>query len=211
MHLKDYMVRDKIYIIILIIYIFTCFTCESSKSIQKKEYYSNLEKIMKQNACDFYLIKNIYNHYPIEYSLDSIVSLVGSYSTIPLDKDISKWEYSYLILKDKEPKRVDTTIYTKYISFDLGFKDDEFCNTLDTNGLQFGKLPIPNIDFALGEQGLKFSQILFFEAKSGDYWKGGNNCERPSCLGNWKHGYTRGIGIYKDSSGWKKMYWVMYW
>lgn len=205
------MAQNKLITVIFLLLLFL--SCNSQTQNNKKEYMKNLNKI-KQNSKDFYNIDNMFIHYPKEYSLDSVVSHIAGFSSLPLKNNIYMSEFSYLVLKDNKPLLIDTTIYNKYTPLNLGFKSDTYCKTIDTNALAKGLLPIPDLeDLLYSQEGrtITFAQILYYDAKQGDFWKQKNECERPSCLGKWKNGYCRGIGIYEDSTGWKKMYWVMYW
>jgi hypothetical protein len=54
-------------------------------------------------------------------------------------------------------------------------------------------------------------RVISCESVSGDFWKVPNKCFRPECLGKWKHGYSKGIGIYNEGRSNKKVYWVYVW
>jgi hypothetical protein len=54
-------------------------------------------------------------------------------------------------------------------------------------------------------------RVISCESKAGDFWKVPNNCFRPECLGKWKHGYSKGVGIYNEGKSNKKVYWVYVW
>jgi hypothetical protein len=199
--------------------LFLAIFCSCSTQTQKyneenvRNFYRDLQKV-KQNAIDFYQIENMYSHYPDDFSLDSVSSHMWAMSFEKLEQNNSKSEFSCFVLKHDEPKEIDSTLYTKYTPFNRGFNFDEYCTTVDSVALTRGLLPIPDLDYLLDTQqgqSVKFSQILFCDSKSGDFWNIKNDSKRPECLGKWKNGYTRGIGIYQDSEGWKKMYWVMYW
>lgn len=195
------------------------FLCSCSSQNQKyldenvQNFYNDLNKV-KQNSKDYYTIDNMFSHYPNEFSLDSVSSHMCLMSYQKLSDDDTKNEYSCFVLKDKKPDFIDSTIYDKYTPFNTGFNGENYCQTIDTNALVKGLLPIPDLeDLLYSQEGrtIRFAQILFCDSKPGDFWKITNKCKRPECLGKWKNGYSRGIGIYQDSTGWKKMYWVKYW
>ncbi len=200
------MVRSNFFLMLIC---FVFYACEQHYPY-KREYYQALHQ-MQQNANDYYTIKDMFSHFPREYSLDSVMSLKGNLLKLPLSKMKNKIGDSFLILKDEVPLDIDSSIYSQYVPFYLGFKDTAFCSLFDTDALLKGKIPIPDINYVTYRTGLHFSQILFCDSQYGDFWKIPNTTERPLCLGKWKNGYSRGIGVYQDSTGWKKMYWVMYW
>jgi hypothetical protein len=203
--------------IIILLFFQIFLSCNSQNQKYNSEninaFYSDMYKV-KQNAKDNYKIDSLFSHYPKEFSLDSISSHMFVISYQKISKNNTKNEYSCFVLKDKQPEKIDSSIYSKFTAFNIGFYGEEYCRTIDTNALKNGLNPIPDLEELLYSQKgrtIKFQKILFYEAKSGDFWKIKNDSERPKCLGKWKNGYSRGIGVYKDSTGWKKMYWVMYW
>jgi hypothetical protein len=54
-------------------------------------------------------------------------------------------------------------------------------------------------------------RLISCESIPGDFWKVPNKCFRPECLGKWKHGYSKGIGIFNEGKSAKKVYWVYVW
>jgi len=179
----------------------------------KIEFYANLTEV-KKNASRFYRIDDLYAHYPKDIEFDSIANhlFVMSFQEIKDYED--KNEYSCLILKTSPPVSIDSTIDDRYFSLSTGFKDENYCMDFNNNGIRTGKLPIPDLRellYTQRDEKLVFSRILFIEASYGDYWKMENTSSRPECLERWKNGFSRGTGVYKDSTGWKEIYWVMYW
>lgn len=208
------MLKSKILIAIFFQLIFWSCNSQVKKYNQDniQNFYDNINKV-KANSLEYYTIRNMYSHYPEKFSLDSVESHIALFSYLPIEKHNSMIEYSCLILKDKKPALIDSALYDKYFELNLNFNCDTFCKMIDINAINKGLFPIPDINdiLYLSDSKFKFFNIEFFESNYGNYWKIQNKYNRPNCLGKWKNGYSRGIGVYKDSTGWKKMYWVMYW
>lgn len=185
------------------------FSCNVQKtSIITIEFDYNFNRF-KQTSVDQMTIDSLFEHYPKNIALDSIDFHLFFYPDTLITNDLTKQGSSFLVVKTENPG-IDSSNLSSYTSFNLGFKDDDYCKTIDTNALKTDKRPIPDLMFVY-EQDIKFSYILYNKAQSGDFWRQKNESFRPSCVGRWKNGYSKGVGIYKDSIGWKKMYWLMYW
>ena len=199
---------------LLVALLFSCNRGNKNYSRQNIiEFKSNLYAV-KKNAFRFYRNDDLYAHYPKDIDLDSVVSHLYLTSFQDIKDYEDKNEYSCLILKTSAPESIDSKIDDRYFSLSTGFKDENYCKDFDNIGIRSGKLPIPDLRellYTQRDEKLVFSRILFIEASYGDYWKMKNTSSRPDCLERWKNGFSRGIGVYKDSDGWKKIYWVMYW
>lgn len=88
--------------------------------------------------------------------------------------------------------------YFQYIDTDVCISCDTSIKKEHNDTLRSNKFVVPN-DF----------NVYIIDALAGNFWRKKNNVYRPSSLGKWKNGYSRGIAISRS----KKIicYWVIIW
>lgn len=149
-----------------------------------------------------YKIKNLYSHFPDKVELDLKFSAPGMWDTTS-SESCNRDIMSLLIVPNKN--KADSTFINRPSVINYYFKKPGYCETM----ADLNEHIVPDLtEFNIPNEDLK---VLFCESKPGDFWKKPNNCYRPECLGEWKHGYSKGIGVYDNQGTEMKVYWVYVW
>lgn len=149
-------------------------------------------------------ISNVFGHFPKVVSRnDTALRESGAWDTTSTEDCYRDFLY-LLVVTDKDT--IHTFLKDGYFLNDI-IHAKGYCDTVKDIDKVVHIIPnlkhykIPNEKF----------QLISCESKSGDFWKVPNKCFRPECLGKWKHGYSKGTGIYNAGRSYKKVYWVYVW
>lgn len=187
-------------------FLFLTFFLSSVSCLRDTIEVSNLPfvKEAKKISSEALKISNLFSHYPITVSRnDTALRQWISCDTTP-HEDCYRDLMNVLIVSTKDT--LNTFLNDVYF-FNQGIHAKGYCDTIKDIDSKVHIVPDMQ-DLRISNEKLR---VISCKSKAGDFWKVPNNCFRPECLGKWKHGYSKGIGIFEEGGIYKKVYWVHVW